>query len=454
MEKERKKILFFNKDGAGVNYFRTQTPAIELERNHSNDFEVEINSNVNFNNIDEAVSYLKSFDIIHYHRQLFPDLKLLNKYRKELKDSGTLLIMDIDDYWFLDKTHPMYFSSIERGLHNFILANIEHADYITTTTELFASEIRKVTQKDNVVVLYNSVNPEWMEQFSDNRKESENGLIRINYMAGSSHKYDIQQLYGVVNVLDANLNTSDKFKIMVSGWDTKGNATDLVFNEEFGEDLKKLNLFNQKIVNKINANRGDLMNIEDIPYEIRAKYGNAFTKRERSITAQESVYLEYEKILTNNHKLIKDEKYLQWLMKFERGSYENEGNFARRWTQKANIYAEVLNETDVSLAPLVNNKFNMQKSNLKQVECWSRKIPVVCSDMPPYNVDGVHMKNCILIPTVKNAHKYWTKALKKIILEPNLREDLGNQLYEDFKDKYHLTNVTKTRAEFYNSILE
>jgi hypothetical protein len=32
-----------------------------------------------------------------------------------------------------------------------------------------------------------------------------------------------------------------------------------------------------------------------------------------------------------------------------------------------------------------------------------------------------------------------------------LRKQLGEQLYEDFKDEYHLANVTKKRAEFYRT---
>jgi glycosyltransferase involved in cell wall biosynthesis len=141
-------------------------------------------------------------------------------------------------------------------------------------------------------------------------------------------------------------------------------------------------------------------------------------------------------------------------MNFERNvQYDNEGNFGRRWTQKANTYAKVLDETDIALAPLADNGFNRMKSNLKQVECWTRKLPIVCSDIPPYNVDGRHMENCVLIPNKKNAHKYWKKYLKQLILDAELRKKLGNQLYEDFKEEYNLANVTAKRAEFYEKVV-
>lgn len=447
------KILFYNRDGAGVNYYRTLTPAMELERNHSDKFHVEINPEIDFNN-PKISDYLKTFDIIHYHRQLHPNTSMMIKLAKELKDSGVKLVVDIDDYWNLDKTHPFYSLSKEKKLHLEIIDNLKIADYITTTTDVFADEIKKLTGKDNVSVLYNSINPEWMKQFKDNRKPDVNGLVRICYVAGSSHMHDMQQLRTVINYLNSDSETRGKFKIIVAGFDTQGTTTDIEFNEEFAEELKKLKLWNKKIITLINQTRGD---VDQLPLsdEIKNKYrNNVFKSEKRSIKSDESVYYEYEKILTDNYNILNDDNYKRWLMNFERGDYDNEKYYSRRWTQKANKYAEVLNETDIALAPLADTTFNRQKSNLKQVECWSRKIPVICSDIPPYDVDGKHMENCVLIPVQKNAHKYWKKALKKLILDKELRDKIGENLYNDFKEKYHLTNVTNKRADYYIKMLK
>ena len=181
--------------------------------------------------------------------------------------------------------------------------------------------------------------------------------------------------------------------------------------------------------------------------------GRVFITEEHELDSKESTYYQYEKILTNNHKIIKNPDYIQWLGNFDRNrKYENEGNFGRRWTEKPNAYAKVLDESDIVIAPLADNMFNRMKSNLKQVECWTRKLPIICSDMPPYNVDGKHMENCVLIPVRKNSHKDWVKYLKKLILDADLRKQLGEQLHEDFKEKYNLSNVTKKRASFYKEI--
>ena len=446
------RILFYNLDGAGVNYFRTLTPAQELQRNHSDEFYVEINPTLDFND-PNIVDYLKTFHIIHYHRQFLGETSQMLKLAQELRKSGTILMVDIDDYWVLHKQHPFYQMSFEKKLHVPIVENLKIADYVTTTTDLFASEIRKITGKDNVGVFYNSVDPIWMKQFQNKWKPDPDGLVRITYMAGSSHMGDVQQLEGVINVLNSSTDTHGKFKVTIAGWDTEGSTTDITFNQEFSAELQKKGLWTHDVVKAINKSRGDVEQIPKISQELKDKYRDKiFSSQQRDIKSEESVYLIYERILTDNHRLIENPDYLQWLMNFERNvNYENEGNFGRRWTQKANTYAQVLDETDIVLAPLADNSFNKMKSNLKQVECWTRKLPIVCSDIPPYNVDGRHMENCVLIPAEKNAHKYWKKYLKKLILDADLRKQIGEQLYEDFKDEYNLATVTKKRADFYKA---
>jgi vacuolar-type H+-ATPase subunit C/Vma6 len=59
-----------------------------------------------------------------------------------------------------------------------------------------------------------------------------------------------------------------------------------------------------------------------------------------------------------------------------------------------------------------------------------------------------------LIPVKKNADKYWYKALKKLILDEDLRKSLGQGLYDTFSDKYNLKTVTNKRAEFYESVVQ
>lgn len=453
---EKIKILFFNRDVAGVNYYRTLTPAMQLERDHSDKFDIHINPDVDFNDYQEALNYLKTFQIIHYHRFIVPSVTGMINLVKELRANGTILVMDIDDHWVLDASHPFYATAMKSKLHFDIIDNLKLADYITTTTELFATEIMRFTGKNNVIVLPNSVNPEWMKQFQPNKIEDGSGKVRITYMSGSSHKQDVQQLDGVAARTNLHPDTKDKYKFILAGWDTEGATTEIKFNEEFAKALMKRNLWDKKMSKLVGRSEGNIDAIPGLPKDIKEKFrNNVFSTNRRAIDSVESVYLDYERIFTDNHKTIASIDYVNWLEKYERDRYEHEAQmtYARRWTQKANIYATVLDETEISLAPLVNNKFNQMKSNLKQVEVWSRKLPIICTDIPPYNVDGKHMKNCILIPYEKRNEEKWAKAIRLLITQPNLREDLGSQLHEDFKVKYNLKNVTNTRAEFYSTIV-
>lgn len=447
------KVLFINRDQYGINYFRSLTPAMEIERNHKN-IVVELNANINIT-LPETLDYLKSFDIIHYHGYIVESVNKMRTLAHDLKAAGVKLVMDIDDFWIQPDSHPLGKENKSKKTHLAIIEHLKIADYVTTTTEVFAAEIRKITQKDNVVVLANGIDTDWMKQFQNNWKPDSNGLVRIVYMGGSTHLEDLKQLTSVFNILNGDTDTKGKFKVILAGWDTVGVNYATKFNEEFGEELKKLKLWNKKTLDIINKTKGNVDAIPRLPVSIADKYrGNVFTTSKEDKKSIESVYFQYEKILTDNFYIIKDQDYLNWLMNFDKfNKYGVEGNYARRWTQKANIYASVLDEADIVLAPLEDNFFNKMKSNIKQVESITRKLPIVCSDVEPYNVDGKNMENCILIKNAKNSHKDWVKALKKLILDADLRKQLGENLYNDISEKYNLKNVTKTRVDFYEKII-
>jgi glycosyltransferase involved in cell wall biosynthesis len=51
-------------------------------------------------------------------------------------------------------------------------------------------------------------------------------------------------------------------------------------------------------------------------------------------------------------------------------------------------------------------------------------------------------------------HSDWAKWIKKLVENPNMVQDMGERLYETVKDKYDLNQVSKTRAEFYKSLIK
>jgi len=58
-----------------------------------------------------------------------------------------------------------------------------------------------------------------------------------------------------------------------------------------------------------------------------------------------------------------------------------------------------------------------------------------------------------LVDETKN-HSDWSKYIKKLVDNPNMITDLGERLYETVSQKYDLNIVTKTRAEFYKSLIK
>ena len=132
------KVLVVPSDRTGVGYFRSTNPHIALENLYSDEFSIDIDYEPQLEN-DE---WLKQYDIIHYHRALGA-YETMPQLLDRLDNLGIISIMDLDDYWAPGPHHPAYHIIKAAGLDKKILDNIRVARNITTTTTLFADEIRK-----------------------------------------------------------------------------------------------------------------------------------------------------------------------------------------------------------------------------------------------------------------------------------------------------------------------
>jgi glycosyltransferase involved in cell wall biosynthesis len=274
---------------------------------------------------------------------------------------------------------------------------------------LFADEIKKANK--NVVVFPNAINPN-EPQFKEPTEDSDR--LRIGWLGGSSHLHDIQLLD---NGFSKVTSYKDKVQYVLCGFDTRGTVTEI--NAQTGEHTK------------------------------------------RNILPPETVWAQYEKIFTQNFSII-SEDYKKHLLKYNQESYSNEMNesYLRVWTKPVTSYAKNYSKFDVSLAPIKNTMFNRMKSQLKVIEAGFYKKALIASEIGPYTIDLKHCLengnfvdgNAMLVKEVRN-HSDWAKYIEKLIKNPNLVKDMGERLYETVKDKYDLNVVTKTRAEFYKSII-
>lgn len=400
------KVLVVPSDRSGVGKFRSVDPHIFLQNQYPDDFHIDIVYEPPY----DDVNFWTQYQIVACHRSIGPDFEKANRLIQMLNSLGVITVCDIDDYWMPGKEHPIHDIIKINKINEKITANLKVAKYVSTTTELFASEIMKLNK--NVVVFPNAINPN-EPQFKEPNEESDK--LRVGWLGGSSHLHDIQLLDQGFSKLT---NFKDKVQYVLCGFDTRGSVTEI--NSQTKEHTK------------------------------------------RNILPAETVWAQYEKIFTQNFSIV-SERYKKHLLNYNQEDFENEMNesYLRVWTKPVTSYAKNYSKFDVSLAPIKNTMFNRMKSQLKVIEAGFYKKAIIASDIGPYTLDLKHCLefgnfidgNAMLVQENRN-HSDWGKFIEKLIKNPNLAKDMGERLYETVKDKYDLNVVTKNRAQFYKSIIQ
>jgi glycosyltransferase involved in cell wall biosynthesis len=399
------KVLVVPSDRSGVGKFRSVDPHIFLQNLYGDDFHIDIIYDPSY----DDMNFWKQYQIVSFHRSIGPDFEKSVELIQTLNTMGIITVCDIDDYWMPGKEHPIHDIIKFNKINEKITANLKVAKYVTTTTTIFADEIRKYNK--NVFVLPNAINPN-EPQFKEKTLESDR--LRFGWLGGSSHLHDIQILDDAFNKLS---KYKDNVQYVLCGFDTRGTVTEI--NSQTGEHIK------------------------------------------RNILPAETVWAQYEKIFTQDYKIVSD-NYKKHLQLYNQDVFPNEitESYLRVWTKPVTSYAKNYSKFDVSLAPIKNHMFNRMKSQLKVIEAGFYKKAIIASNIGPYTLDLKHCLkngefvdgNALLVDEVRN-HSDWAKYMEKLIKNPNMAKDMGERLYETVKDKYDLNIVTKTRAEFYKSII-
>jgi glycosyltransferase involved in cell wall biosynthesis len=400
------KVLVVPSDRTGVGKFRSVDPHIFLQNLYGDEFHVDI---IYEPNMDD-MNFWKEYPIVVFHRSIGQDFEKSVQLIEKLNSMGIATVADIDDYWLPGKEHPIHDIIRVNKINEKIVANLRVAKYVTTTTTIFAEEIRKINP--NVAIFPNAINPK-EAQFREPTLESDR--LRVGWLGGSSHLHDLQLLDQSFSKLS---QYNDKLQYVLCGFDTRGTMTEI--NQQTGEQKK------------------------------------------RNILPHETVWAEYEKIFTQNYSNVSPE-YKKFLDNFKDEQYaglENEG-YVRVWTKPVTSYAKNYSKFDVSLAPIKNHIFNRVKSQLKVIESGFYKKAIIASNIGPYTIDLKHCLkngnfvdgNALLVDENRN-HTDWAKYIEKMVKNPNLVKDMGERLYETVKDTYDLNTVTKNRREFYLSLLK
>jgi glycosyltransferase involved in cell wall biosynthesis len=398
------KVLVIPSDRSGVGKFRSVDPHIFLQNQYPDEFHVDIVYEPSYTDMN----FWQQYQIVAFHRSIGSDFEKANILIQTLNSLGIVTVCDIDDYWMPGKEHPIHDIIRINKINEKIVANLKVAKFVTTTTEIFADEIRKYNK--NVFVFPNAINPN-EPQFKEKTEESDK--VRIGWLGGSSHLHDIQLLDAGFSKLT---HLKDKVQYVLCGFDTRGSVTEI--NAQTGQHTK------------------------------------------RNILPAETVWAQYEKVFTQNYKIVSDD-YKNYLLKYNQEDYDSEKNesYLRVWTKPVTGYAKNYSKFDISLSPIKNTMFNRMKSQLKVIEAGFYKKAIIASNIGPYTLDLKHCLehgnfvdgNAILVNESRN-HADWSKFIEKLVKNPNLIKDMGERLYETVKDKYDLNNVTKDRKQFYIDI--
>ena len=182
---EKINVLVLPSDQSGVGKYRSIDPHVKLQNMYPEEFHIDIDYQPNVDDIN----YFKKYQIVHFHRSIGQDyeksLSLINK----LKSEGIIVVGDIDDYWLPTKEHPIQQLILANKIHEKIVQNLKAASYVTTTTDIFANEIRKFNK--NVIVLPNAIDPQ-DPQYNEETLPSDK--IRVGWLGGSSHLHDLKLL--------------------------------------------------------------------------------------------------------------------------------------------------------------------------------------------------------------------------------------------------------------------
>ena len=396
------KMLVIPSDHHGCGFFRSLQPHQYIQEHYSDLFDIDIRYDLPSN--EPLDKFFSQYDIVHLHKNLDNKCELINM----IKFVGCKVIVDIDDHWNLGNDHPMSLTAKKEQWHLPVINHLKLADVVTTTTPIFKKIIEK--HNKNVLVFPNAIDP------NDDRfklKNTESDKIRFGIICGSSHLKDIELIRGTTAQLSKDV--LDKMQFVLCGFDTNGTRT--IYHQDTGRVER------------------------------------------RPILPEETVWYEYEKIITNDYKIVSDDhkRHLKMFMK-DVDYPVLEEPYRRCWTKDMNNYYKHYENIDVLLVPLKENDFNAVKSQLKVIEAGFGHKAIIAQNFGPYTIDLKSMVekggkinengNALLVESSKN-HKQWAKFITKLVEDKEMLKKLQDNLYETVKDTYSLETICKDRVEAY-----
>lgn len=113
------------------------------------------------------------------------------------------------------------------------------------------------------------------------------------------------------------------------------------------------------------------------------------------------------------------------------------------------FFPKFMDEADILVAPLLDDRYNRCKSDIKRSEVATAKIPFVGQGIRQYKEvieDGVDGMVC-------ETEDDWYEKIKQLIDNPKLRKSMGEKAYKKIKKDRDIKNYIKDYADFFIKVL-
>ena len=342
--------------------------------------------------------FIKKHDInqVWFNRNISPLTLNPDPIYRTLRKLGVKIVIDVDDTWNIPYGHILWETTVLQNRRKSNMSQIVHADYIVTTHEHLANEIRKELKvpKHKIYIAPNGIDP-LEKQY---KQEFEFNLKNIFWQGSVTHHHDLKLMASAVNELG--------LRIFIAGR-----------NKE-----SRKSLFDWKAAK---ANESFLLSRENHLFDDMA--------------------FVYELPLNERWQYFKDPG--PWMYHWEEiGNMFDKKHFADELS--AEEYMNFYQNKGITLIPLEKSSFTACKSNLKMLESGWAKKPVIVSPVKPYIGLAKDTKNCLFA----NGKDQWKDAIEWLLEEPNFADDLRFQLHEDIKANYLMEKVNQSRIEIINKI--
>lgn len=134
--------------------------------------------------------------------------------------------------------------------------------------------------------------------------------------------------------------------------------------------------------------------------------------------------------------------------------YNGPPNYEIRYALPPNAYGLLLTDSNISIAPLALNNFNMAKSEIKVAESGRYAVPLVATNVGCYDETIINGETGYLINPHKDQRLEWADRLSKLAKDKSLREKMGNNLKKITDVYFDINNVVYERLVLYQKVFE